>query len=131
VLVVDDDRVSRHVIATCLAELGLANPVDELADGATAIAWLRRCLDHADVPLPVLLLLDLRMPGTSGRDVLLWMREIPELAAVPVIVLTADDEAESVVALYRLGVRSYLVKPVGFAALATVIRDLDAPWMLT
>ena len=130
VLVVDDDPASRRVIVACLAEIGLGNPVVEFSDGRDAVAWLRRCLATED-PLPVLLLLDLRMPGCSGRDIFAWMRETEDLASVPVIVLTANDDAESVVALYRLGVRSYLVKPVGFAALSSVVRDLDAPWVLT
>jgi CheY-like chemotaxis protein len=131
VLLVDDDPVSREVITLCLAELGLSNPIDELGSGEQAIDQLRQYVDDSDAPLPALVLLDLRMPGCSGQDVLAWMRATPRLADIPVVVLTADDDAKSVTMLYRLGVRSYLVKPVGFAALASVIRDLDMPWMLT
>ena len=81
--------------------------------------------------VPVLVLLDLSMPGRSGEELLAWMRETPGLEQVPVIVLTSDDDASTVTALYRLAVHSYLVKPVGFEALGAVVRALDLPWMLT
>ena len=131
ILVVDDEPSARLVIAAGLAELGLLNPTVEVGDGEAAMAMLQRGIDGGDDQLPALVLLDLRLPGCSGQDVFGWMRDTSELAQIPVIVLTGDDDAETVTSLYRLGVRSYLVKPVGFAALASVIRDLDLPWMLT
>jgi CheY-like chemotaxis protein len=131
ILIVDDDPRSRLVIGECLVELRLSNPTVELVDGREAMVELQRCVDDAQAQLPVLVLLDLHMPGSSGSDVSAWMRNIPALEDIPVIVLTGDDDARSVTSLYRLGVQSYLVKPVAFEALASVIRGMDVPWMLT
>ena len=63
-------------------------------------------------------------------DLLLWMRQTPELELVTVVILSATDEVEAVSHAYRLGVRSYLVKPVAFDALPSVVRDLGLPWLL-
>lgn len=130
ILIVDDDPRSRLLSTAGLAELGLSNPMVEAASGEQAMATMRGCIGVPHL-VPALVLLDLHMPGRSGRDVLAWMRGTPELEHVPVIVLTSDDDIDSVTSLYKLGVRSYLVKPVGFDAVAAVVRDLGLPWMLT
>jgi DNA-binding response OmpR family regulator len=130
ILVADPDPAARHRVAASLAAGHLGNPVVELADGDQAIAELRRLVDLGPGWRPVLLVLDRDLPGTSGLDVVRWMRGIEGLAEVPVVVLSAEDGVDGVVEAYGLGVRSYLVKPVGFEALSTVVRDLGLPWLL-
>jgi CheY-like chemotaxis protein len=131
ILIVDDDASSRFLVSECLAMLGLTNPRIEVADGDDAIAELRSLLNQGLQRVPALVLLDRQMPGCSGMDVLRWMRQTPGLETTAVVMLSADDCARGVRDAYELSVRSYLVKPVGFDALATVVRDLDLPWMLT
>ena len=131
IFIVEDDAVSRLLLAACLTGLGLMNPTVELADGDQAIRELHRRMEEDPESLPVLLLLDRRLPGTSGIEVLHWMRLQPELRDVPVVMLSGDDGADDVTEAYRLGVRSYLVKPVAFAALGLVVREMGLPWLLT
>ena len=130
VLVADADPDARRQVTERLARLGLANPVVELADGDLAIAELQRRAAGRSC-LPALVVLDRRMPGSSGLEVVRWMRRNPCMADVPVVILSADDEADDVREAYALGVRSYLVKPVGFDALEAVIRGMGRPWVLT
>ncbi|MDX6215741.1 MAG: hypothetical protein QOG99_1325 [Frankiales bacterium] len=130
IFIVDDDADSRSMIGACLLALGLTNPSVELASGNEARIALRRCLDVDAAALPVLVVLDRQMPGSSGLDLLRWMRTTPALRNVPVVMLSGDDDAAGVTHAYELGVRSYLVKPVGFDVLASVVRDLGLPWQL-
>jgi CheY-like chemotaxis protein len=131
IFIVDDDVDSRSMIRVCLLGLGLTNPSVELASGNEARMALRRCLDVDAAALPVLVVMDRQMPGSSGLDLLRWMRTTPALRDVPVVMLSGDDDAAGVTHAYELGVRSYLVKPVGFDVLASVVRDLGLPWQLT
>jgi CheY-like chemotaxis protein len=131
IFVVEDDEVSRRMLCASLAGLGLVNPTVELADGDQAMAELYRRMEEEPETLPVLLLLDRRLPGSSGVDVLRWMRLQPALRDVPIVMLSGDDDAVGVTEAYQLGVRSYLVKPVGFAALGLIVREMGLPWLLT
>ncbi|MCU1623575.1 MAG: response regulator with CheY-like receiver domain and winged-helix DNA-binding domain [Frankiales bacterium] len=131
IFIVDDDADSRSMIGACLLALGLTNPSVGLASGNEARMALRRCVDVDAATLPVLVVLDRQMPGSSGIDLLRWMRTTPALRDLPVVMLSGDDDAAGVTHAYELGVRSYLVKPVGFDVLASVVRDLGLPWQLT
>jgi CheY-like chemotaxis protein len=131
VLIVDDDPSARLLVRESLRVLGLANPCVEATDGGEAMEALQRCLALGPESLPALVLVDRHMPGVSGLELLRWMRATPALDALPVVMLTADDGMDGVSEAYRLTVSSYLIKPVGFGALAAVIRGLELPWLLT
>lgn len=124
ILVVDDDELARELVARLLEKLNLVNPLAFAEDGESAIKLL------STGPSPALVLLDLDMPRRSGLDVLAWLRSHERLHRVPVVMLTGSAELEDVDRAYDLGIASYLVKPVGFAALRDVMRDLAAPWLL-
>jgi len=81
-------------------------------------------------PRPALVLLDLEMPGKTGLEVLAWLRADVRLATVPVVRLSASSGIDEVDGAYALGISSYLVKPVGFAAMQDIIRQLNLPWAL-
>ena len=125
VLVADDDAVARELVVRYLRKLNLRNRVVLAPDGAAAISAL-----GAMTAAPPLVLLDLEMPQQSGLDVLRWLRARPDLAQVPVVMLTASATLDDIDEAYRLGIASYLVKPVGFAALQDVVRALTLPWVL-
>ena len=131
VFVLDDDPVSQLLIDQALSDAGLTNTRVAFTDGT---AGLRELLArNADGPsrLPVLVFLDWRMPGCDGIDVLATMRRTPGLERVPVVMLSADDDARQVTQAYELGASSYLVKPLAFSALGAVVRNLALPWQLT
>ena len=125
VLVVDDDAAARKLVIRFLEKLRLRNPLVEAVDGEDAIAKLSEEANH-----PVLVLLDMQMPGRSGIEVLRWMRDQPRLRDVPVVVLSGFAELDDMDGMYALGIVSYLVKPVGFPALGDLLRQVDLPWML-
>lgn len=130
ILVVEDDAVSAAVIAKHLRTLGLANPVQIARDGDDAVAWLAR---HAAGPsgrLPALILLDRHLPGRDGLEVLRWIHAQPGLRSVPVLILTAASDVPAISEAYELGVRSYLVKPIGFKALGEVVRGMELRWAI-
>jgi CheY-like chemotaxis protein len=133
ILVAEDDAQHRLLIRAALAAAKLANPVQLVTDGDAAIAYLAGGGTNAnrDQSLPVLVLLDLHMPGASGLEVLAWLRAQPgRLGQLPTVLLTASDDEADIDGAFAAGATSYLVKPVGFDALLDVVRTLGLPWML-
>jgi CheY-like chemotaxis protein len=134
ILVAEDDAQHRLLIRAALDAAKLANPVQLVSDGDAAIAYLGGGGAYADrerYPLPVLVLLDVHMPGASGLEVLAWLRAQPgHLGQIPTVMLTASDDEADIDAAFAVGATSYLVKPVGFDALLDVVRTLGLPWML-
>lgn len=124
VLLVDDDELARKLVIQHMRKLNLRNRIVEAVDGDDAI----EILGGADAA--ALVVLDLQMPNTSGLEVLRWMRSQPRLGSLPVIMLTGAPALEDIHQAYDLGITSYLVKPVGFAGLQDVLRQLSLPWLL-
>lgn len=123
ILVAEDDPSARTLIVRFLERLYLVNPIVHAGDGDEAVT----ILEKADPP-PAVALLDVRMPGRSGLEVLRWIRGDERLRDLPVILLTASAEADEVHEAHELGATSYLVKPVGYDALGEVLRSLRLPW---
>jgi PAS domain S-box-containing protein len=113
VLVVDDDAVSRHVLAQALGGAGLATAV--VTSGADALAWLQRST-------PSLVLLDLVMPPPDGFDVLHAIRADPRTVDVPVVVLTALDSDDDIAKAFEMGADDFVRKPFRPVELVARIR---------
>jgi DNA-binding NtrC family response regulator len=117
ILIVDDDAALRQAIATTLDDLG--HQPHQAADGEAALAWLSS--SRADA-----VLLDLRMPGMNGMEVLRCIRTNP--AAPPVAVLTAVPSSDNTIEAMRLGAADHLAKPIGRQALGALLdRMLSEP----
>lgn len=125
VLVAEDDPASLALIVRFLERLGLRNPLASVADGDEAVDRLAN-MD----PAPVVALLDVKMPGRTGLEVLRWIRERPRFDDLEVVLLTGVVDATEIDEAHRLGAASYLVKPVGYQALGDVLGDLGLPWTL-
>jgi CheY-like chemotaxis protein len=122
ILLVEDDPSDVDLTRRALQRAKLQNRVWIVGDGVEALEFLRREGPHKGVPRPDLVLLDLRLPTLDGRDVLMRIREEPRWQALPVVVLTASDaEHEQLAALAADG---FLTKPVDFARLEAVIREI-------
>lgn len=113
ILVVDDDAVSRHVLAQTLGRAGLTTV--SLPDGDAAIAWLRQ-------QRPALVLLDLLMPEPDGYEVLRIVRDELKLNDLPVVVLTGLDSDDDIRRIFASGADDYIHKPFRSAELVSRIR---------
>jgi CheY-like chemotaxis protein len=134
VLVVEDDPYDTKLILRAIEKARLANPIQTVQDGEMAVAYLSGQTPYADReqhPLPVLILLDLKLPKCSGFEVLQWIRREPLLRRIPVVVLTSSRLSSDVGRAYDLGANSYLVKPVGTEELINLLKSIEIYWLLT
>jgi CheY-like chemotaxis protein len=133
VLHIDDDPNDRELLQTAVLHAEIPFQVHSVSDAEQAIAFLSGAnlyADRARFPLPSLILLDLKMPGSSGIEVLTWVRSRPELSRVPVIVLSGSESAEDMRQAYASGANAYLIKPLAFNALVEMIRGVNLGWFV-
>ena len=130
ILLVEDDHNDVLLIKRAFQKVKIANPIIVLNDGEQAISYLAGREPYIERPLPVLILLDLKLPRKSGHEVLEWLRHQQTLKRLPVVVLTASSESSDINRAYDLGANSYLVKPVTFGALVEMVKTLNLYWMI-
>ena len=109
----------------------MLNPVCVCRDGEEALEFIAAHPTPEDDSLPVLTLLDLRLPKVDGIDVLRHARQHPVWRRIPFLVVTTSRESTDIARAYELGVNSYVVKPVDFAAFADVVKQIKLYWLLT
>ena len=112
-------------------EHGVLNPVCVCRDGEEALQFIEMHPTPDDANLPLLVLLDLRLPKVDGVDVLRQARQHPVWKRIPFVVVTTSRENTDISRAYELGVNSYIVKPVDFAAFAEVVKQIKFYWLLT
>ncbi|HEV7734606.1 MAG TPA: response regulator [Candidatus Binatia bacterium] len=125
VLLVEDNRHDLDVTRQALRRHHLVNDVHVVGDGEAALARLRDGAPH-----PSLVLLDLDQPGIPGIEVVRRLRGDAHTRAIPLIVLTATRHEPELQECYRLGVSTFIVKPVDFVQFATAVRELGFRWRL-
>jgi CheY-like chemotaxis protein len=131
ILMAEDDSNDVVLIQRAFAKAGLKNNLKVVRDGAQAIDYLagRGVYSNREkYPLPFMLLLDLKMPGTDGFEVLQWIRSEPDLKRLLVVVLTSSVLQTDVDHAYELGANSYLVKPVEFTEMVNLIQRFEVYW---
>lgn len=125
VLLVEDDPGDVLMTKEAFEDYKLSNNLHVVNDGAEAMEFLRRRGEHADAPRPDLVLLDLNLPRMDGREVLQAIKSDPELASIPVVVLTTSEAEEDVLRSYSLHANAYVTKPVDFERFIQVVRQID------
>ena len=125
ILVLEDNPADIRYMAEVFKDARLANRVTALRDGDSALRYLRGEGEYAGSPRPDLVLLDLNLPGTDGRQVLAAIRRDPLLRTLPVIVLTTSTLAEDVSRSYDMRADSYMTKPVDMPQLIRAVMCLD------
>ena len=133
ILLVEDDPNDILLTQRAFRRANIVNPLQVVQDGETAVQYLSGQEIYADrdrYPIPILILLDLKLPRCSGLEVLAWLREQPKLKRLPVVVLTSSNQSSDLNHAYDLGVNSYLVKPVAFNALLEMVKNLNQYWLL-
>jgi CheY-like chemotaxis protein len=128
-LIVDDDPDAVALTKHALAKAGIKTQVDVMDGGDQAIAYLKQKLLDGDHALPLLLFLDLKMPGTDGFQVLDWIRAQPRLRRLLTIVLSSSTSSRDVDKAYALGAKTYFGKYPVASDVRTVFQLANA--MLT
>jgi two-component system response regulator len=130
ILLVEDSDADAELVLRALRKGGVVNKVMRLRDGVEAMDFLFRegAFDQRSGGQPRLVLLDLKMPRLGGIDVLRRLKVDERTRMIPVVVLTSSAEEQDVAESYRLGVNSYLVKPVEFTAFTSVITKAGLYW---
>jgi CheY-like chemotaxis protein len=133
VLVVEDDENDVIFVQRAFKHAGILNPLHIVRNGDDAVAYLEGTGPYADRdahPLPVFVLLDLKMPRRTGLEVLAWVKERERLKRIPIVVLTSSKNEADINRAYELGANSYLVKPVSFEGLIELTKSLHLYWLV-
>jgi CheY-like chemotaxis protein len=128
ILVVDDNQDDVLLIQRAFKRAGVKHSIQSVPGGLEAIAYLSGEPPYRDrgvTPLPLMVLLDIRMIRVDGFEVLRWIRRHPAFARLPVIMLTSSDEISDVNTAYQLGATSFLVKPLDFWIAAELSRSIE------
>lgn len=127
ILLVEDNEDDVLLIRRAFERGLVGNPLESVRGGSEAIAYLNGdspYWDRVKYPLPSLVLLDIKMPGADGFDVLRWIRRQPQFTRLCVVMLTSSDEIRDVNLAYKLGANSFLVKPLDFWNAAELSRSI-------
>lgn len=133
ILIVEDTPQDLELTQRALRKANLTNHIQVARDGAEALefifcegAYSGRKIDN----VPKVILLDLKLPKVDGIEVLRRVKADPRTKGIPVVVLTSSKEQKDVVESYKLGVNSYIVKPVNFEGFVTAVQELGMYWLL-
>ncbi len=130
-LLVEDNPADVELTIHALTSNNITNSVRVIRDGAEALDYIFCKGPYAGRNIsdrPNVILLDLKLPLVDGLEVLRQIKQSPETQSIPVVVLTSSREERDIVESYKLGVNSYIVKPVDFEQFAKAIADLGLYW---
>ena len=133
ILLVEDNATDAELTIRTLKKHNLANKLVWVKDGAEALDFVFGAGAYADRDInygPKVILLDLRLPKVDGMEVLSKIKSDKRAKMIPVVVLTSSKEDKDIVESYRLGVNSYISKPVEFENFAKSVTDLGLYWLL-
>jgi len=133
ILLVEDDPADVFRIQRAFRKADITSPMQVVDDGEKAIHYLSGQALYQDrdcYPLPVLVLLDLKLPRRSGLDVLNWLRNESDTKLLPVVVLTSSEQQSDIDQAYAAGANSYLAKPPSPTELLEMARTIGLYWLL-
>jgi len=131
ILLVEDSPEDFEATVRAFRKSGLKNTLVRCEDGDQALDYLHRrgtYADPANSPRPGVILLDLNLPGTDGRQVLSEVKSSESLRDIPVVVLTTSADERDITACYRAGANSYIQKPVDIDGFMKAIERLNGYW---
>lgn len=129
ILIVEDSDDDFIAITRAFQKSSVRNPIQRCSNGEQALDYLYQRGDFSSpgsAPMPGIILLDLNMPGTDGRDVLRTVKSDPRLQQTPVVVLTTSYARDDIARCYDWGADSYLQKPVDFAGFVGAVSRINA-----
>ena len=132
ILLVDDSRMDIELTLDAFNQAHLSNRIEVANSGQQALDYLlgeKQYADRTQYPLPDLVLLDLKMPGIDGFEVLQRVKQTPVVKRIPIVILTSSKEEGDRALSYDIGANSYLVKPVAFTGFIEVVRQIEDYWL--
>lgn len=132
ILLVEDNRMDVELTLDAFKEARLLNTIYVSPNGQDALDYLfgrGKYADRIAYPIPNLVLLDLKLPGIDGFEVLRQVKSAPILRRLPVIILTSSKEEGDRALTYDIGANSYIVKPVSFNGFLDVIKQIEGYWI--
>jgi CheY-like chemotaxis protein len=131
ILLVEDSANDAELTMRALKKGGLANRLMWVKNGEQALDFLFRRGEYAnrDEASPRLVLLDLKMPGMDGIEVLKAIKANEATRRIPIVVMTSSQEEKDISQTYDLGVNSYVVKPVDFNSVTDIVRQAGYYWL--
>jgi two-component system response regulator len=133
ILLVEDNPLDIGLIRKALKQKNLAKSLVVLRDGAEALEFLfgrGNYTERRGFPPPKIVLLDLDLPTVSGLEVLRTLRGDPATRTIPIVILASSRQEQDIVESYRLGVNSYIIKPVDFEKFAEAVSQIGFSWVL-
>ena len=133
ILFIEDNPHEAELTIRSLKKLHLANRIKHIDDGAEALDFIFGKTTHSNDENaidPKLILLDLKLPKIDGLEVLRQIKSDERTKIIPVVVLTSSKEEKDVIESYKLGVNSYIVKPVNFESFGKAVAELGLYWMI-
>jgi two-component system, chemotaxis family, response regulator Rcp1 len=126
ILLVEDDPDSASFMLRCLEKSDSTCTVRVLSNGEQAVSYLSKRMAGSEGPLPTLVITDLKMPKMDGFEVIAWIRSQSALSEIPVVVLSASDQASDIEKTMSLGANGYFVKPLTLQELSDLARSFLA-----
>jgi CheY-like chemotaxis protein len=133
ILLVEDNSADAELTLRALKKNNIANKIVVVTDGEEVLDFVfaRGSYCNREVhSFPKLILLDLKLPKVGGLEVIAEIKGNPKTRMIPIVVLTSSKEEKDIVESYKLGVNSYIVKPVDFEKFMVSIKDIGIYWLL-
>ena len=132
ILSAEDEETDRFILGLAFKRASLPHALATVCDGGECVDYLSGAgtfADRALHPLPVLLLLDLKMPCMHGFEVLEWIATRPEFKDMPVVVLSSSSDESDIQKARQLGARDYFVKPHSIDEWVKILQQLNQRWL--
>lgn len=133
ILLIEDNPNDMELTIRALKKNNIANDIHTVTDGAEALDYFFAKGNYSDRDIlqnPKLVILDLKLPKVDGLEILRQIKQDERTKTIPVVVLTSSKEESDVVASYKFGANSFIVKPVDFEKFITTVKELGMYWLL-
>lgn len=129
ILLIEDNDQDAELTIRAMREYNMGNKIVRLTDGQEAMDYFFSA-DGKNNEIPRLILLDIKLPGFNGLEVLKQLKSHDSTRTIPVVILTSSTEEKDIQACYQLGVNSYISKPVEFDSFQNTMKTLGMYWLL-
>lgn len=133
ILLIEDNPHEAELTIRALKKQNLVNRLVHIDDGAEALDFIfsrGKYSQNGKIQLPKLILLDLKLPKVDGIEILRQLKANETTKTIPVVVLTSSKEEKDILETYKLGVNSYVTKPVNFESFIKAVSELGLYWMI-